>query len=82
MGSAIKNLILGYIGSKKFVALVAGTIVVFLAKYKIEADPIVIGGLITMVTGYLIGQGVADNGKEAAKVKPAQVEATTLKPTT
>jgi hypothetical protein len=82
MGATIKNLILGYIGSKKFVALVAGGIVTLLAKYKFEADPLVIQGLIAMIVAYLVGQGIADNGKEAAKVKPAQVEATTLKPTT
>lgn len=82
MGSTIKNLLLGLIGSKKFVVFVSGAIVALLAKYKFEADATVIQGLIAMVAAYLIGQGIADNGKEAAKVKPAQVEATTLKPTT
>ena len=82
MGATIKNLILGYVGSKKFIALVAGAIVALLAKYKFQVDTTVVEGLIAMVISYIIGQGIADNGKEAAKVKPAQVEATTLKPTT
>ena len=82
MASAIKNLVLGLIGSKKFVVFVSGSIAAYLLKYKINVDPVLVEGFIAALVAYLLGQGLADVGKEAAKVKPAQVEATTLKPTT
>ena len=82
MGDIIKNLIVGLIGSKKFIVLVSGLIVTALAKYKLDLDPVMIQGMLGALIAWLIGQGIADNGKEAAKVKPAQVTPTELKPTT
>ena len=45
--------------SKKAIATATGVIA-----HKLGADPIVVGTILT----YVVGQGIADHGKEAAKV--------------
>ncbi len=77
MGSTIKNLLLGFIGSKKFVAMVAGMVVTLLAKYKFNVDQTTVEGLIGIVMAYVLGQGIADHGKGAAEVQ-ALAQPTTL----
>lgn len=66
--NAIWLLIKELLTSKKFLVFVSGVIVTFLARYGFNADPLIIQGVIAMVVAYLFGQGIADSGKEAAKV--------------
>lgn len=55
--------------SKKFIAMVAGFIVTLLAKWKINIDPQTIMSLVGLIIAYIVGQGWADSGKEAAKIE-------------
>lgn len=55
--------------SKKFVAMIVGLIVTLLAKWKINIDPQVIYSLVGLIIAYIVGQGWADSGKEAAKIE-------------
>lgn len=68
MGATIKGLILGLLGSKKFIVLVSGLIVTGIAKYKINLDPLMVQGMLAALVAYLLGQGIADSGKGAAEV--------------
>lgn len=78
----IWELIKQLVSSKKIQVLISGTVVTFLAKYKFQADPLIIQGLIAMVVAYLIGQGIADNGKEAAKIQAVASQAGQSTPAT
>ena len=55
--------------SKKFIAMVAGFIVTLLAKWKINIDPQTVMSLVGLIIAYIVGQGWADSGKEAAKIE-------------
>lgn len=52
------------LGSKKFVAAVAGTIVAATAKYGLELDTEAVATVIAPIIAYILGQGVSDFGKE------------------
>tara|TARA_R100001244_G_scaffold99872_1_gene74528 strand:+ start:232 stop:447 length:216 start_codon:yes stop_codon:yes gene_type:complete len=54
--------------SKKFIAAIAGTIVAFLATVGLDLPPGDVAALIGPIVAYIIGQGWADSGKEAAKL--------------
>ena len=61
--------------SKKFVALIIGmitNIILFIATEALGINPEAATAVATKITGliasYCIGQGIADNGKEAAKI--------------
>lgn len=75
--SAIWLMVRELLTSKKFVVFVSGLIVTLLAKYKFDVDPATVQNIIYMIVAYLIGQGVADAGKEAAKVSGTVEIATT-----
>jgi hypothetical protein len=60
-----KNLL----GSKKFVAMIVGVISMLVAKIGWDVDDETITKVVALVASYVVGQGIADNGKEAAKVK-------------
>lgn len=66
--TAMLNMLKTLLTSKKFMAMVSGLIVVLLAKLKFEVDPTTIAELVAMVVAFILGQGVADSGKEAAKI--------------
>ena len=66
--SIIADLIKGLLGSKKFAVTIAGLIGTLLAKYKFNVDPQTIQYFVELVIAYLVGQGIADHGKEAAKI--------------
>lgn len=55
--------------SKKFIAMVAGFIVTVLAKWKINIHPETIYSVVALIVAYIVGQGWADSGKEAAKIE-------------
>jgi|TARA_R110002096_G_scaffold55026_13_gene141634 uncharacterized membrane protein (DUF441 family) len=54
--------------SKKFTAMVIGIAATFLAdKYGLDQEQTTL--ILGTIISYIIGQGIADNGKEAAKVE-------------
>lgn len=56
--------------SKKFMAMLVGVIgVVILKVFKVEVDPASIAEIVGLIAAYVIGQGIADNGALAAKIK-------------
>jgi len=67
MWSAIK----GLLASKKALAAAAGVIVTLVGKLGIQLDTDALVVLISPIVAFCIGQGIADNGKEAAKVSAA-----------
>jgi len=64
----IKNVIGGLLSSKKFIVMVSGLIVTALAKYKLDLDPLMVQGMVGALIAWLLSQGIADSGKEAAKI--------------
>jgi hypothetical protein len=61
--------------SKKFLATLAGIVVSVLAAVGFEIETEIVLGLLLSISAYVVGQGIADNGKEAEKEK-AKKEAT------
>lgn len=53
------------IKSKKFQMAVAGIIVVIIANYIPEIDEAEVRNVVGLVIAYIVGQGLADFGKEA-----------------
>ena len=58
----------GLLSSKKALAAIAGVVVTLVGKLGIDLDTDALGILITPIVAFVVGQGIADNGKEAAKV--------------
>ena len=61
----IKNLF----GSKKFLAAFAAALVCVVAELGVELSEELVNQLLVIVGVYILGQGVADIGKEKAKVE-------------
>jgi hypothetical protein len=56
--------------SQKFLVLLASGIGLLITKlFKIEVDPSTILQGVILISGYLVGQGISDAGKGAAKVQ-------------
>lgn len=55
--------------SKKFQAAVVGVLVVVLREYIPGLEGIDVTAVLAPIVAYILGQGVADLGKEAAKIK-------------
>lgn len=70
MLTAIKDLF----NSKKFLVTAAGTIVSLVAKLGYDVPTEFVYALLGLVSAFVVGQGFADWGKEAAKVKAAANE--------
>ena len=68
----IKNIIGGLLTSKKFIVLISGLLVTLLAKFKLNIDATTVQEFVAMIIAYVIGQGIADSGKEAAKISAGQ----------
>lgn len=54
-------------GSKKFLASVVGMVVGLVAKVGIELDTDAVMAVLSPVLAFVLGQGIADAGKEAKK---------------
>ena len=65
--NAIKDVLKELLTSKKALALLAAAIVWGLAQAGIVATPTDILPLLGVISAYLVGQGIADKGKEAVK---------------
>jgi uncharacterized membrane protein (DUF441 family) len=63
------EVIKGLFGSKKFVALLVGLAVAYLTRRGIVLPPDMVEEVVGIFVAYIIGQGIADNKKEAAKVE-------------
>ncbi len=55
--------------SKKFSALIVGVIVTLGARYGLRLDPLTVGYIVSLFIAYIGAQGLADKGKEAAKIE-------------
>ena len=77
MWNTIKPVLAQILTSKKALALLAAAIVWALAQAKVIASPSDILPLLGILATYILGQGLADNGKEAVKEakKPVAPEA-------
>lgn len=58
-------------GSKKFVAALAGVVFVAVNKLGLGIDENTVLAIIGLIASYVIGQGIADNGKEAVIMEAA-----------
>ena len=54
--------------SKKFVAMLVGIVATLLAKIGLDVDDATVTKLVGVVVSFILGQGIADHGKEAAKI--------------
>jgi hypothetical protein len=64
MGEMLK----GLIGSKKAAAMAAGVVMAAIGK-KIGLDEQAVTSIVATIIAYVVGQGIADHGKEAAKAE-------------
>ena len=58
--------------SKKVRALIAGLVVVLAGKIGLDFSEAEVLGVIGLICSYIVGQGVADMGKEKAKVEATE----------
>lgn len=68
--STIKQLL----GSKKAVVAVVTVLVALLGLFGLDLDADKLAAALSPLLAYIIGQGVADNGKEAAKEQTKTAE--------
>ena len=55
--------------SKKFVASLAGVIVGLIAQLGLDLDQQAVATILAPLMAYIVGQGIADHGKEREKFK-------------
>lgn len=55
--------------SKKFIAALSGSIFTLVAKLGLDIDRETIAEIVTLFGLYIVGQGIADHGKERAIVE-------------
>ena len=67
--------------SKKALALISGGIIWALAQAGIVASPEQILPVLGLISAYILGQGVADVGKEKAKIEAAAIAELPANPT-
>ena len=71
MGELLRKTLLDLVTSKKAIATVAGLIISAAAKYGFGLDETTVIEILAAVAAYVVGQGVADAGKEAVKLQNA-----------
>ena len=54
--------------SKKFIAAIVGVIIALVSKLGIELDTEAVALVVSPILAYIVGQGVADHGKERAQI--------------
>lgn len=64
----MKGAVLAMLGSKKAVAAMVGMVVALAAKVGLDLEVSAVMTVVGPVIAYVVAQGIADNGKEAAKV--------------
>jgi uncharacterized membrane protein (DUF441 family) len=68
MWKSIKPILGEILSSKKALALIAGAIVWALAQAGVGASEAQVLPLLGFIATYILGQGIADKGKEEAKI--------------
>ena len=68
MGKLARSALRDLLGSKKFIGTAAGLIVAGAARYGLDLPPAEVAAFLGAVGVWAISQGIADSGKEAAKV--------------
>lgn len=68
MWNTIKGVAGALFKSKKFVGMIVGMIVALAAKVGLEVDDETVTKLVMLAASYVLGQGIADHGKEAALI--------------
>jgi len=63
-----KPVLAQFLGSKKALAMLAGFIVWGLAQAGVVSSPDQVLPILAFIASYILGQGIADKGKEEAKV--------------
>ncbi len=58
--------------SKKFLVMLAGVAVAVASKLGLAITPDLVNQILALVAAFVVGQGIADNGKEAAKALEAK----------
>lgn len=64
-----------FVTSKKFIAAVAGILITLLAKLKFDVPESTVQEIVGLIIAYIISQGWADSGKEAAKINAVSAQA-------
>jgi len=67
MLTAFKDLL----ASKKFIVMLVTVAVAIASKLGLNLDPDMLTQIIALASAYIVGQGIADHGKEAAKINAA-----------
>lgn len=65
----MKKVLLSLISSKKFIAMIVGLILTMLAKANIGLSEASVTEIVALIMSYIVGQGIADHGKEKAKIE-------------
>lgn len=73
------DLIKALLSSKKFIAAIIGIIITIGARYGFNLDPDLVRDIVAILIAYILGQSIADHGKEAARI--TAVAASAKKPT-
>lgn len=68
MLAALRLTVVALLGSKKFVMAMLTMVAALAAKYGLGFDPAQALAFLSPLIAAIIGQGVADHGKEAAKI--------------
>jgi hypothetical protein len=64
----IKSILGSFLTSKKALAFLSGLAVLFASKHGLDIDPDTVNKVLALAGSYIVGQGIADIGKERAKV--------------
>jgi hypothetical protein len=59
------------LASKKFIVMTAAAVVAIASKLGLDLDPHLVQLLVYLAIAFIVGQGIADHGKEAAKIVAA-----------
>lgn len=62
------------LASKKFVATLIGVVITLVGKVGFDIDHETAAMIVGLVSAYVLGQGLADNGKAAASIEAAASE--------
>ena len=77
LGSMIPRVVADLVKSKKAIAAMATVLVAIGGKIGWDVSTEELMPILTPLVAYIVGQGIADNGKERAKVEAAQCKSAT-----
>ena len=70
----ILNAIKGLLSSKKGLAALVSALVWGIGKVGLDLPTEAVAGIVAPLMAFILGQGIADHGKEAAKIEAAKPE--------